>query len=88
MPTNKKFLKKQDHKGYHYDHNSFQEYLLPSKTWKEEKVLFLVCVWVFFWGGGNMASETWEGLLPLSYYANLKPQSGFKNSGSRFHIRT
>lgn len=87
MPTNKKFLKKTDHKGYHYDHNSFQEYLLPSKTWKEEKVLVFVCVgfFFFFW---DMASETWEGLLPLPYYANLNPQSGFKNSGSRFHIRT
>lgn len=48
MPTNKKFLKKTDHKGYHYDHNSFQEYLLPSKTWKEEKVLVFVCVGFFF----------------------------------------
>lgn len=79
MPTNKKFLKKQDHKGYHYDHNSFQEYLLPSKTWEEEKVLFFgVCGGEVFLGG-DMASETWEGLLPLPYYANLNPQSGFKN---------
>lgn len=57
IPTNKEFLKKQDHKGYHYNHNSFQEYLLPYKTWKEEKA--------FFVGFLDIASVTWEGLYPL-----------------------